>query len=1513
MTQTGGPAAINGFLYQILHHLSWVSESTLIQTLGGENVIDACLVLEPIPGGDARAEGPDLFLVEQYKTRLDGTWSVTDIETVLSGLYNAIPATKPSGAQYRFVTDGRPGRLEALGTFLADIRTVQRPEALDETVSRNFGGLFTGTNRDYFDRLCSRLNDISHGARIVEPETLCHLLAHFSMVFGSAAEDQANAIQQRLRPYVGNLGDEVRVRQQLVGQLVERLASGEVRLDRAALDDLLRTAGVNPDRLRRYSALSRTLADLSRHRTSRRHDYRREADIRGDSSWPVDKLVSLLAGESGNGKSWRLCRTLEGCAERFQPAVFVSNTATAEAILMQASRDIWQTGLGETSEKSLQAISQFFHEIEPERTEPFVTVAVDDVQTLDLARTLISQDWRAWGMRLVMTVPASVARALAHADDKEVHIEPVSEFSVDELDALLQKHGQRWIDLPPDLKRLLRSPILAGLYVKLPYKSARKAPRSEYEIFDGFWQRIEEKGGHISDTGAILALATYVREGRPYPLPFQLRSQIGLTSDELLARLEVAGWLRCGENGEIAFAHDRLMNWAVARELFVKSRKGDFSARQLGSILIRSSDQPEERIFRRLGYVLMDVLWFLTRDETLTDYAADLVVFLEESREYGSYGEELYVHLLPTLGSQATGVLLKRLTVVAAADDDYRITLIGKSFSQLAAQEGFDRAKNLLDLLQSSSLPRQHVAIAALTVAPDVSALDRLWDIHSERADHMHVNMNNRTVHDYRATMAALRSGIECNPAWLKGQLLTSEIDQQHVSDLVYLLCGMEHSDAETIWRDTADRVMRAVPTNKPRSLLNAIGRFADRKRLEFVSAGLTRREDGANGAALATLAMLEPAKTIERLGDVSSDERYPTRGQWLPILLHKHGDQTRSRILTIAESEPKSHEVIENLFWERPNDLDRPMLQCVLRGIEGDPRAQGDFSSPKESDWLFHSLDFLGRITRPDLLVLLETEAGGALEATITAAACSRLSTNSNYHDHIRENARHCLLLMGGNGFTKLINRELASKHFWVRHGGLNWAFVRPDTETISLLTAIAFRPLGRDGNNKLESDSYREFYQATVALAAVGADEQLVSALWQAGVSEVPVSLARLRRHCGPLARHVIAQTRDILERAKPDQHDLLRALTIAWLSHDESLVPLLRALLQRTEDAEGKAAGLACIALEELGDRSNEFASLAYRVAQSSVNTRFGVSALANLGTVGAGWLDRWRRDRSGADSQLVSQVIRVLYENVDTRPLAIEAARDSLANRRFGLDTPYDIVAETGNLEIREQIYDKAFSSRSFVTTEPLRAIQGLVKLDLSRAVEAIEVALEHHPAIERELCQLLVTIAPDNAGHVLLRTALANNRPSLNVTAGRAMRNLDRSSVADLVVEAMAGSRLQRQIAISLAGWIPNQMVIDKLDGIAASEPVREVRLSAIEALERHKTLATVENLLGEFRRADAPRRWQLFAAILKGGDPDLLTKRDDPLWLGHVLTSELPDIFAHHALDVLRQRRQREK
>ena len=180
-------------------------------------------MLEPQGGGDARAEAAGVYLVEQYKTRSGGTWSLSDIISVLENLRQAVPQLKPAAASYRFVTDGRPGRLGVFDAFLADVRSASAPNDLDAAERKTFGPDFSGTHREFFDHIAAvtRCGDGEQGQP--ESDVVFHLLSRFEMEFEASAQVRGEAIEKLLRRYAPDLGDERKIREHLIGVLVETL------------------------------------------------------------------------------------------------------------------------------------------------------------------------------------------------------------------------------------------------------------------------------------------------------------------------------------------------------------------------------------------------------------------------------------------------------------------------------------------------------------------------------------------------------------------------------------------------------------------------------------------------------------------------------------------------------------------------------------------------------------------------------------------------------------------------------------------------------------------------------------------------------------------------------------------------------------------------------------------------------------------------------------------------------------------------------------------------------------------------------------------------------------------------------------------------------------------------------------------------------------------------------------------------------------------------------------------
>lgn len=207
-----------------------------------------------------------------------------------------------------------------------------------------------------------------------------------------------------------------------------------------------------------------------------------------------------------------------------------------------------------------------------------------------------------------------------------------------------------------------------------------------------------------------------------------------------------------------------------------------------------------------------------------------------------------------------------------------------------------------------------------------------------------------------------------------------------------------------------------------------------------------------------------------------------------------------------------------------------------------------------------------------------------------------------------------------------------------------------------------------------------------------------------------------------------------------------------------------PVVRGIFAR-EKAESRIAGLACMVLRDLGDRSSDFAQQAAALLPNEKNNWIGITALLNLRGHGSTLLAAWLKNQVEIDKhQYDVAAIRALYNNVETRKVAIDLAVSRSRRPSAILDALYDIADEGNDVGVREQILDKAVAARAFVVTEPLCAIEGLAKFDSARAIEAIELGLRNIPAIER-----CVLVTPGECGPLLSAPERTSNINAVSAT------------------------------------------------------------------------------------------------------------------------------------------------
>ena len=449
MVQAGGPAAINGFLYQILKHLHWLASARIEGQVSGAGVTgDARIILEPRDGGDARLQGQSVYLVEQYKTRPDGTWSVQSIiDDVLPDLRLAVPEPLPSEAEYRFVTNGRGGRLDSFRKFLEAVQKVDRPEDLDSASKHSFGTNLPNTFRELFDHILSETKRDAERQRADAAASVLHLLKRFRMDFSVSAESTAEQVDKWLRPMCAKVGAEVEKRMQLFGTLMDQLSVGEAEIPIDAVDRILIKAGLNPESAHRLSQLDQLLRGIL-DRECAAVGYNASLDVRQPPAWPAGKSVlAVTAGGlgakegpgSGEGKTWQLLACLRASAQADHPVVWVrwEKGRGADDTLNKAANVVWQECLGFSDSVTILGLANWYRSMAPSAAMPWLTIAIDDVQDKEVARELASRRWEDWGVRLAMSVPPDVAAVLANQPGDRVHVHPLDRFSITEVNDLL--------------------------------------------------------------------------------------------------------------------------------------------------------------------------------------------------------------------------------------------------------------------------------------------------------------------------------------------------------------------------------------------------------------------------------------------------------------------------------------------------------------------------------------------------------------------------------------------------------------------------------------------------------------------------------------------------------------------------------------------------------------------------------------------------------------------------------------------------------------------------------------------------------------------------------------------------------------------------------------------------------------------------------------------------------------------------------------------------------------------
>ncbi|MFL6232785.1 MAG: hypothetical protein ACJ76N_06590, partial [Thermoanaerobaculia bacterium] len=1249
-------------------------------------------------GGDLRIELPGKRIVEQWKARTTGRpWPLQQIvEKVLPDLYLDPALSLPDDETvYVFATEGRP--VEEARAFFERLRGSVPVESPLAGLRRGDQKILRGIAKAVRKRKRFQSEPDS-----VTYSKLRRLLSRFEIREDQKSVDLVRDIDNWLLPLVDDREDRSEKRERLCSVILNKAAHGEVVI---VPEDLLREVGLRGVSLENKDELRRRAREGVQREVERRK-YDRDRDVRTKPDWPEDKPVLILAGESGQGKTWQLARLALDLAQEEGTdkllAVFLISQGDTERDLQQAADLLWKQAWDHDRSKSLDRVAAHWREVRGNTGKPWLAVCVDGVQSLRQARALIEDfDWERWGIRLALSVSNEIGGALARERPEQVHLRILRDFMVPELRAYLRHYGRALEDLPSDVRETLRRPLLAKIYTTIGPDPQWKLIQ-EYQLYEEYWHWLQASGDqaeHPEDLQRVKRLALMLLDEEPrYPWNLEQLEGVGIT-DEARRRLEQIGWW-VRTDGGMEVWHDRLLSWVLAE---AAAERG--SAEELADWLRRDRRPANPRIRRILAYLPLDVLWLLSGNPAKKNLVTDLIVLKEEEdHSFGLHG--LYEVDLPSLGSRIVPSLLERLRRLPDRVRHSYLSLAEKALSKILDQEPDGRADLPLLLKDASGLVRD-VAVVTLARHPHPEAIDLLWDRLCGCSRSVDESQGREGLSTYLTTLPALRACLELDPAWLRARILEADSEEEPMWELANLLADLKNPMARSIWLEVKGDFFRKIPSHKLRYLVACIRVFIDKEEVPRLESWLSAEEDWMDRRAFRALAWVAPGRAVQLLSTLPlenlSDHHF---GSWLPVLLLKRPEQTRQALRDrMAASGPNFWQAADLYRWYEDR-MDCETVELLLDRL----------SSEAIWDSLRRPLDVLSRIHRLDLLQTFERRAGMALDRRLGGLGASWVDSPGK--PDFRE-LRLVLLKIGGDGIRCLIRAGLASSNPKRQREALGWGRMFPEE--------IAAATLREPGAQALLGED-RALIKEIIALEI---DDPWQPNWWKNWLSD----LWRLRRGKPPMTDEDLAPAFEALESGDADKR--MRGLEAISISGRADLLSRLSEWLEGLGELEKKKR-------QELDQRA---AYLVHRLAGDApeivrtlsqvLDFRDFPSLLANL------------FDKPGAES-LPDRLEQHLFSSLRSRrfgelemdfALTLSRSREldlSLLREvwNYGKDDQnwdrmvfWKAVAHLDSDEVREHLWKRSLD-RDHFRDERFEAVSALATPAKSEPDDAFDITVRH---------------------------------------------------------------------------------------------------------------------------------------------------------------------------------------
>jgi hypothetical protein len=1053
----------------------------------------------------------------------------------------------------------------------------------------------------------------------------------------------------------------------------------------------------------------------------------------------------------------------------------------------------------------------------------------------------------------------------------------VRDYSLQELQAFISRVvGIAWEDVPFDVQRTLRRPLLADLFGGL-VGEVGWLPRNEYDLYEQAWKSLRSRGVGAFDIDGLRRAALGVLTGvSSYPWLPRVLSDYDLQS-EAVERLVNAGWLRETTSGDFEVWHDRMLNWTVAEALAHElCRDPDHAESHIQSIA-RLLQEPRVGSGHVLGYVPLDVMWLVTGRGNNKLFSR-MVSACEASLGWRS-SEILYKELLPTLGSRAVPLLLERLRSAADSGPSYLVKNVINGLVATGDKELRDYASELLD---SPAAKVRRAGVRLMTAVPTADALDRLWATHVEgvRKPDPYLWQHSSKFNLYEDTFNALKECVPLGLPWLERTIHEADSAAVPVHDLAYLVSA---AGDEGTWRRCKQALLAKVDAAHERSIASCVLTFRDSSELEWLESRVAKMEDLVGMVALRALTVMEPRRALALLDRMEDAVLYLARRSWFAEL-HLH---LPAEVMALFAANLRTHEQplkYALVLQGREDLIDAASFDFLLdRLTEELAESLVSERPPNVTADCRTGLSFVNNVARPELLDRLRLRRGKPFEQNLTEWAIALGPQEGQWKVPEEFDALDALARIGGDGFNRIIDLWLERASWGGKMHAVQMAQRRASPRTREILTALCDTG-GNDDDEKLEILSG----YAASALATHGCWGPVLRYYLRVGLRGLTIVEDCCPEIDPPLNDSILA---DVLAEFRGEHRPTPGSVLCVGIASRRDLLPEVRAALRHAE-AGSDLAGACLLALQWLCDADPDVVPLIARHLES--HNHHATNALLANGSPAAdeelGNELRWRTDLQfavilandprhrdagiAAIRQLASDGYKFRFESglvnlvALARPDALPAIADS--PELFALAeevgySPYQPIRIEG---------EKSAALRIVGSKQPDAA----VRMALAR--------LRHPDTPDRELYIPVVTaFAGDNTVRVLMDIVRLEQPTRVIQAIGRELGRL----AADAVVLQWLRSSIveERLAACRIAGFLPYTDFLDAEVRACAADADKLVSDAAVEAHERLLRGRTVGELVSAIgAETDLPHRWVLLDALVSVSDPG--SEDAAPAWLEEV-------------------------